>query len=252
VTLLDLDRWVDDPSRPDGREVRRDLGLRVAVPAVVLWVVLVSVGFLLTGPLSDFGTRELAVNRWFVEQRTETLNRLTAIWTEVGNTPVIIAVCAVVALAVLWRTRQWWYALVPVIAISVQSVVFMLAALVVGRSRPDVPKLDDAPPTSSYPSGHSGASTALYVTLALMAQRIERTWLRVVLTVVLLAVPVLVVYARLYRGMHHPSDVVAGVLNGLTCAVVGWSWLRRTPARDEERAAVTAASDRGATMEGAR
>ncbi|MDM7854518.1 phosphatase PAP2 family protein [Cellulomonas alba] len=245
MTLLDLDRWVDDPSRPDGHEVRRDLGLRVAVPAVVLWTLIVGVGLLLTGPLADFGKRELAVNRWFVEQRTATLNSLTAVWTEVGNTPVIIGVCAVVALAVLWRTRQWWYALVPVIAISVQSIVFMLSALVVGRTRPDVQRLDDAPPTSSYPSGHAGASTALYVTLALMAQRIERTWLRVLLTVVLLAVPLLVVYARLYRGMHHPSDVVVGVLNGLTCAVLGWNWLRRTPAATGEAAASDATAGAG-------
>jgi undecaprenyl-diphosphatase len=77
-----------------------------------------------------------------------------------------------------------------------------------------------------------GASTALYVTFALMAQRIERAWLRRLLTVVFLIVPVLVGYGRLYRGMHHLSDIIVGLLNGLACAFLAWHWLRR---RDAER-----------------
>lgn len=229
--ILDLDRWVDDPSRPDGREVWRDLGLRVGVPAVVWWLVVVGVGLLLTGSLAVLGDREVAINEWFVEQRTDVLNALTLVWSNIGTTETVIGICVVVAGLVWWRTRQWWYAIVPAIAIAVQAAVFMLAALVVGRDRPDVEKLDEAPPTSSYPSGHSGASVALYLTLALMAQRIERTWLRVVVTVVLLVLPLLVAYARLYRGMHQLSDVIVGVLNGLVCVVLGWYWLRRTPAR---------------------
>ena len=238
---LELDRWVDDPSRPDGREVRRDLALRVGFPAVVLWAVIVGVGLLLTGPLEALGELELGVNEWFVEQRTTLLNTLTMVWSNIGTTETVIGICLVVAGIVWWRTKQWWYAVVPAIAIAVQAAVFMLAALVVGRERPDVDKLDLAPPTSSFPSGHAGASTALYLSLALMAQRIERTWLRVTVTVVLVILPMLVVYARLYRGMHTVSDVVMGVINGLVCVVLGWYWLRRTSARAERD--VTTAGD---------
>jgi undecaprenyl-diphosphatase len=146
-----------------------------------------------------------------------------------GTTETIIGICLVVSGVIWWRTGQWWYAAVPAIAVAVQAAVFMLGALVVSAERPDVEQLDHAPPTSSFPSGHSGASVALYLSLALMAQRIERTWLRVIVTVVLFVVPLLVVYSRLYRGMHYPSDVVVGVLNGLVCVVIGWYWLRRTP-----------------------
>ena len=49
-----------------------------------------------------------------------------------------------------------------------------------------------------------------------------------VVTVVLLSLPVLVGYARLYRGMHHVSDVVVGALNGLVCALLAWHYLRRS------------------------
>ncbi|MFD7311005.1 phosphatase PAP2 family protein [Promicromonospora sp. NPDC059942] len=227
--MLDLDRWTDDTSTPERREVRRDLGLRVGVPAVVWWVFVVALGFLLTGPLAELRERESVVNEWFVEQRTATLDLLTEVWSVLGTTETIIGICLVVSGIVWWRTRQWWYAVVPAIAVAVQAAVFMLAALVVSAERPEVEQLDAAPPTSSFPSGHSGASVALYVSLALMAQRIRYPWLRVIVTAVLVVLPLLVIYSRLYRGMHYPSDVAVGVLNGLVCVVLGWYWLRRTP-----------------------
>ena len=89
------------------------------------------------------------------------------------------------------------------------------------------------------------ASTALYLALALLAARIERTWLRVLTTVVCLALPLLVTYARLYRGMHHVSDVAVGMLNGIACALLAWGWWRWTRSRhagsatDRTRAAVS-------------
>ena len=42
-----------------------------------------------------------------------------------------------------------------------------------------------------------------------------------------LMVPLLVSYARLYRGMHHLTDVLVGVVNGVVCALLAWYWLRR-------------------------
>lgn len=227
--MLDLDRWTEDTSPPDGREVRRDLGLRVGLPAAVWWVFVVGLGFMLTGPLAELRERENAVNEWFVGQRTPTLDFLTEVWGVVGTTETIIGICLVASGVVWWRTRQWWYAVVPAIAVAVQAAVFMLAALVVSAERPDVEQLDAAPPTSSFPSGHSGASVALYVSLALIAQRIWYPWLRVSVTAVLVVLPLLVIFSRLYRGMHYPSDVAVGVLNGLVCVVLGWYWLRRTP-----------------------
>ena len=52
---------------------------------------------------------------------------------------------------------------------------------------------------------------------------------RVVITLCVIA-PLLVSYARLYRGAHHVSDIVVGILNGLLCALLAWNYLRRDPA----------------------
>ena len=57
-------------------------------------------------------------------------------------------------------------------------------------------------------------------------------WLRRLVIVVCAVIPVLVAYARLYRGMHHLSDVLIGALNGIACALLAWTCLR-TPRRNE-------------------
>ncbi len=223
---LSLRRWVLDPSAPSLGQAARDLALRVLAPAVVLFAVILGIGWIVVGPLNNLPA-ETEINVDLEEARTSFWNSVTQVWSHLGNTEIIIGVCAVVVAIVWWRTRQWWYAVVPAIAIAVQATVFVIASAIVGRNRPDVPHLDPAPPTSSYPSGHVGASVALYLSFALMAQRIERVWLRQVVTVICAVIPFLVAYARLYRGMHHLVDVIVGALNGIVCALLAWHWLRR-------------------------
>ena len=221
-----LHRYELDTSAPTRKEAWRDFAVRVLLPAVGLWVIIVGAGLLITGPLGNL-PGEAAVNEWFEGQRTSALNSLTAVLSAIGTTEFIIGACVLFVALFWWRTKQWWLALVPPQAIAVQAIVFMTAALVVGRERPDVEKLDESPPTSSYPSGHTGASTAFYVVLAMLAQRIGNPVLRVVVTVVCLLVPIAVGSARLYRGMHSITDVTLGMLNGLVCAFLAWNYLRR-------------------------
>lgn len=55
---------------------------------------------------------------------------------------------------------------------------------------------------------------------------IKRTWLRWLTSVLCMVVPLLVSYARLYRGMHHVTDVVVGMANGIVCALLAYGWYR--------------------------
>ena len=221
-----LHRYEIDRSRPAFGSAMRDLGLRVFVPMIVLFAIITGLGFLIEGPLGGLKS-ESSVNKALQDTRTSMWDAVTMVWSHIGNTEYIIGVCIIVAVLVWWRTKEWWYAVVPAIAIAAQASVFVAATTIVGRDRPEVKHLDPAPPTSSYPSGHEGAATALYVTFAAMAQRIETPWLRRLVTIVCLIVPFLVGYARLYRGMHHLSDVLIGAANGLVCFVLAWLWLRR-------------------------
>jgi undecaprenyl-diphosphatase len=225
-----LTRWDDDHSRPTFTSALRDAFVRAVLPAVLLFGVVVGFGFLLKGPLYAFSEWENNVNRWFQDGRTATGETITKFMSMIGNTEYVIAVAVIVSAIVWWRTKEWWFAVVPLLAISLQATVFVLAATVVGRSRPNVERLDPTPPTSSYPSGHVGASTALYVSFALMATRISNVVVRRVVIVLCIVAPLLVSYARIYRGAHHPSDVAWGVINGLVCALLAWNYLRREPA----------------------
>jgi membrane-associated phospholipid phosphatase len=210
----DLDRR----SGPSARTAARGLLLGALAPAIVLWLAIIGFGLLLTGPFKGWDRAESDLNRSLQDTRSQTWDSVTALWSHVGNTEIVIGVCVVVVAVVWWRTRRWWFAVVPAIAIGLQATIFVTASTVIGRPRPDVPHLDPAPPTSSYPSGHVGATVALYTSLAIMATTIERTWLRRTVIGVCSVIPVLVAYARLYRGMHHLSDVVVGAINGLVCA----------------------------------
>jgi membrane-associated phospholipid phosphatase len=224
-----LNRYAGDESRPDIRSALGDAAVRAVLPGVAVFALLVGGGLLLKGPLRAFGTREEAVNRGLAAWRTPTWNTITMVLSHMGNTEYVIGVCVVVAALVWWRTKQWWYAVVPVLAISLQATIFVLTTLLIDRPRPHVTHLDPAPPTSSFPSGHEGASTALYVTFVMMALRIRQPGLRTLVLALCALVPFLVGFARLYRGMHHPSDVAMGALNGFTCAMLAWGYLRRDP-----------------------
>jgi undecaprenyl-diphosphatase len=189
--------------------------------------VIVGIGLLITGPLSAIDRREDSVAAAFNRNRTDLWDGITDVWSRVGNTEIVIATCVVVTAVLLWRTRDWRFSAVPAIAISLQATIFVLATHTVGRLRPPVLPEDPSPPTSSYPSGHVGAATALYTSFALMAaERIERDWLRRFVIALCVILPLLVTYARLYRGAHHISDVVMGIANGLVCAGLAYGWYK--------------------------
>jgi undecaprenyl-diphosphatase len=226
-----LTRWQDDRSRPSAREAARDLAVRALAPMALWGLAVIAIGWSLSrGPLRHLGTSEERLNRTLAARRTSPLNDVTLFFSWTGATVSIVGVCLVAVAVIWWRTRLWWFAVVPLIAIALQGLVFFFTTLLIDRQRPHVVKLDHSPPTSSYPSGHTGAATGLYVTLALLALRIQRPVLRAVTVALCLVVPLMVASARLYRGMHHLSDVSVAIVDGAIAALLAWGWLRRSPA----------------------
>src|SRR5205807_5232628 len=83
---------------------------------------------------------------------------------------------------------------------------------VVQRPRPDVTHLDHHLPTSAYPSGHEAATCCLYAAVAILVIGHSRGWWRWLFLLPAIVMPVLVAVARMYRGEHHPTDILASVL----------------------------------------
>jgi membrane-associated phospholipid phosphatase len=196
---------------------------KVLLSLAVVYGVLVGVGLLLTKVLNHSGlnTAEDDVNNALAHHRDKPLNDLTYVLSGLGNTAAIIAAMVVVAIAMRLALKRWRESVFLVVAVSGQALVFFCVQLTVTRQRPHVHRLDSSPPTSSFPSGHTGASTALYVASALLvAWYVRRQWVKILGVTVLVAVPLLVAYSRLYRGMHHPTDVLAAFLNGLACIAI--------------------------------
>jgi membrane-associated phospholipid phosphatase len=187
---------------------------------VVLAVVIVGLGLLLIHVLApEGGTRfDAAVSRWFVPRRTPTLDTVTRIGSDLGSTFVIIGVAVFFAI-VLALGRHWRQIGFLACALTLEFGVFLLSTLLVDRTRPAVPRLDVTPPTSSYPSGHTAAAIALYVGLALVIwSLVGSTVVRTLAWIVAVAIPIFVGVSRLYRGMHHLTDVLASVL--LSCGAL--------------------------------
>lgn len=207
----------------------RDLLTRTVLPGIGVWAAIVGIGLLVTGPLAVIDHHEDRISADFNRARTDTLDPFSAVFSHVGNTEYVIGVCLLVVAVLWWRTRDLRWSLVPLVSISLQATIFLFATMAVGRQRPPAIPMDASPPTSSFPSGHTGASTALYFSLLLMAAtRIERDGLRRLVMAVCGVLPVLVGLARLYRGAHHISDVVAGMLNGVVCALLAYHWWKAT------------------------
>lgn len=193
---------------------------RVIMLLAVLYGVLVGIGLLLTRVLEDSALvrEEDELNQALADGRTPTMDDVTYVLSGLGNTGAIIGALLVVAVGLRLASRSWLLPVFLVLAVSAQAMVFLLVTLTIKRDRPDVAKLDSSPPTSSFPSGHTGASTALFLASALLvAWYVRRRWLKILGVTLLVAVPLLVAYGRLYRGMHHPTDIAGAYLNGISC-----------------------------------
>lgn len=84
---------------------------------------------------------------------------------------VVAAVAAVAVVALRWWLGRWRESVIVVVAIVGELMIFLAITALVHRDRPPVVRLDGAPPTSSFPSGHTGAAVALYACVAVLLLR---------------------------------------------------------------------------------
>lgn len=215
----------------------------VAVAATgyaLICVLFVGVGLLVTHQMSALSRWDNDVVRWFAQNRTSAMNQWTGYATKVADT-VGILVVLLVATIVLVVLRRRWEALFLVVALVMELLTFLTINTMVGRPRPGGPRLGSLPSTSSFPSGHTAAMVALYGGLAVLINaRLRSRIVGLVSWIVALLATAAIGLARVYRGMHHPSDVVAGALLGIAVLLVAVVAVRAGQKAAEERRRVDA------------
>jgi undecaprenyl-diphosphatase len=159
---------------------------------------------------------------------------------------VIVGGGVVAALLAYLATRRWRPSLVIVTVLVGEVLIFLASSAVVGRPRPPVPHLDATlPPTSSFPSGHTAAALCLYGAVAALVLRGTRAWWRWLVLGLAVALVVAVAFARLYRGAHHPTDVLASIAFAVPWLLVVLRLVGDAPrARSEVGRTTTARSGR--------
>jgi undecaprenyl-diphosphatase len=218
----DLDPVPSKPAQPEApvtRTVKRSAArerARIAAGVVVAWVlilgVIVGFGELVVKYSHNKWLGDTAIPRWFAAHRTPTLNTWSNDVSVACATTGILIVAVAACVIFLAVTRHWR----PVVFIAVvmfgELAAFLAAAAVVKRPRPYVSHLDHHLPTSAYPSGHVAATTCLYVAIAILVMGHTKGWWRWLFVALAVVMPVAIALSRMYRGEHHPTDVLGSLI----------------------------------------
>jgi membrane-associated phospholipid phosphatase len=194
---------------------------------IVLWLALVAVmaalGRLLTEilvPHFGVGPAERSYNDWLEDHRAPLREDVSWVGSTLSGGVVIPLVVGLTCISLAFK-RWWRLAAFFLTAILVEVTAYRAIVALVPRERPDVQRLEDLPLLHSFPSGHVAASIAVYGSLALvLAARLRDSRWRYAAYAFGVFMPLLVAGSRMYRGMHNPTDALAGVLMGCLAVVL--------------------------------
>jgi undecaprenyl-diphosphatase len=194
-----------------------------AVGLLLLTACSTALGYLLVdvvGHVPVIGAANGHFEAWLARHRTANRTEASLIGSIIAG-GVVLPIVAGVFAAVCALLRHWRLAAFAVSALLVESAAYRGTTLVFHEHRPRVHRLENLPVDASYPSGHTAASIAVYGGLVLLlTSRIRMPAIRVAAWIIAVAVPVFVGMSRMYRGMHHPLDVVGGALLGISALAV--------------------------------
>lgn len=181
--------------------------------------------WLLSPGLEDADARPV---EWMEAHRTTYLDTLSFVGSEIAGGFVIPALVGAVVIISAFQ-RRWLLAGFVLAAIVIESATYRTTVFFVDRDRPDVERLEGLPVDASFPSGHVAASIAVYAGFALLLiSRMRSQQARIAIWAGALAIPLIVAVSRMYRGMHHPLDTLAGILIGIAALVLAVTLARAT------------------------
>jgi undecaprenyl-diphosphatase len=112
------------------------------------------------------------------------------------------------------------------LALLVEVAGFAAVNYIVQRPRPDIEPVGAVPSTFSYPSGHVAATLVCWFGLSWLLFRARwRVPAGLIAFVGAVAVGAMA-WSRVYLGMHHVLDVIAGIALGIGALLIAAGALR--------------------------
>jgi membrane-associated phospholipid phosphatase len=149
------------------------------------------------------------IGQWFFALRAGLLTAIMRGITALGSPVTIIGLMIIITVLGLHFRKRLEIMTYNIAVIGAFGLSELLKRTF-HRPRPPLPWLASAT-GFSFPSGHSLVSLTVYGFLAyLVYKNIKRPWLRNLLVVILLFLPIFIGISRIYLGVHFPSDVLAG------------------------------------------
>jgi undecaprenyl-diphosphatase len=221
---------------------------RLFVAAVFIVGLLFGLGYLVSTVArgTAFAAADLGVVQWLEAHRTETWTMVLARLNRAGDTGWIVTVTVAAGGLALGFYRRWRPVLFLWTVMVGEVLLFVIVSTVVTRSRPPVSHLQPhLPPTASFPSGHVAGAICLYAGIALLVWHTTRSpALRAISATLAVLMPAGVASARLYRGVHHPTDVAGSVLLAALWLTVAWIVIKPLQATgDADNQALRATGD---------
>lgn len=177
----------------------------IAVLAIVLILT-----FLLGGPENRW---DVAAIHWLMEARHAhpQFTSFVAVLTQLGSVYATLGLGLLASAILYWRGKRPLAWLLAGTVVGERLILDGLK-LIVGRPRPDFDLHPVMTHSSSFPSGHSANSMAVFVAIALLA---APTMYRRAALAIAVCASLLVGMTRPFLGVHWPSDVIGGWTLGL-------------------------------------
>jgi undecaprenyl-diphosphatase len=221
-----LDGWAERVAGQRPLRGRHPALVHVAL-SVVLWLFLIAfmtaIGRFLTEvlvPHAGVGLAERSYADWLEDHRAPFREDVSWVGSTLSGGVVIPLVVAVTCIS-LAIARRWRLAAFFLTAILVEVTAYRAVVSLVPRERPEVDRLENLPLLHSFPSGHVAATVAVYGGLALvLASHLRHSRWRYAAYSFGVLMPLFVAGSRMYRGMHNPTDALAGLVMGALAVAI--------------------------------
>jgi len=168
----------------------------------------------------DVSAMDSAILLAVAKKRTPWLT-ITAVDVTALGSITLVVLFSVFTLVVLLVLRDRLGALQLLTASVGAGILTLVAKNLIERIRPEEAQRLIVVSGFSYPSGHSLSTSALYLTIAIIAGRyVQHRGARATIVLAVSAVLIMIGTSRVYLGVHYPTDVVSGISLGAAWALL--------------------------------